>query len=297
MFKKGGSQINTTNKSFLLSISAISALIIGTGILFFNNRKMLDDIRAERVNSESIIHDRNFALQEIKVLKKENAHLKDENQKLEEESKFEHHSLELANSKLNSFQTKVNEIKLLEKQIAQFQTIKFNSEADNIRLNDQFQASQKLNQIQDQIIRSKEKEIEVLSARIKEHANKAILFDVEARKSLKGNLTTKARSTRSIHIEFSISQGTIPLNAPLYVTLTDLQLGKGISGNELPISIQVDGENITLNPVAFARWEGKGIADRMELDVELMQKLSKGQYQVDVYSDTRYLGGSRLRLQ
>lgn len=297
MLYSGDSKLKP-NKGFqYFLLTAFSALLVGAGALFVHNRGMLDDLRAERVSSESIIHERNFALQEIRIVKNK-LRASDELNQARIDSLADLSSQLVKALKTNkSLQQKVKEAEEQQSTVSAFQTLKFEQDQAFQQLEKRSGDLQSQNQHLKHNLLSVEQENSRLSTQLDEYVNKAILFDVEARRSLTGKLTVHARNTRAIHVEFTIAKGTLEPNSKLYVTLTDIQQGKGIPGKELPITLSLDGENMTIQPAALAKWEGKGAADRMELGFELDKKLQKGIYQVDVYSDSRYLGGSRLRLQ
>jgi hypothetical protein len=291
-------KVTSTQRSAWLSLTVIGLLIAGAGALFVNNRGMLDDLRAERVSSELILNERNFALQEVRMLKRD----------FSKETSLYTAQLDSLQRIIASKEVEMNQLSK-QKQATPAADIqylevvqKIQSEKESLEKKVAEVEKQNANYLQ-QITQNKrtaianEKELDRLSVALDEQVHKAILFDMEARRTTGGSLTVKARNARAMHIEFTLAKGTLDQNAPLYVTLTNIEQGKDIPGKELPVMIPIDGESRSISPVKTARWEGKGAADRMELDFPLDHKLSKGIYQVDVYSDSRYLGGSRIRLQ
>jgi hypothetical protein len=297
MQKFMNSKIRSTKRSMWLTIAMFGLLLVGAGSLFINNRGMLDDIRAERVSSESILHERNFALQEIRILKNEIARLNDEKSILSEKSIQDQQTVYQVGKINSSLTRELSRLTGLENVIAAL-------EAENKHIENSYKdvllQSKSEEQTHERLMaefNKKENDIIQLSEKLDEYTHRAVLFHTEARRSLGGKTTVHARKAHAMHVEFTLAKGTLPQNAPLYITLTDLSQNIGIVGKELPLTIPVDGGNVSIQPVALARWEGKGAADRMELDFKLDKKIPAGIYQVDVYSDARYLGGARLRLQ
>lgn len=291
------SKIHSTKRSMWLTIAIFGLLLVGAGSLFIHNRGMLDDIRAERVSSESILHERNFALQEIRILKNEIARLNEEKSRLTDQSVQDQQNVYQLGRDNKKLTREVSRLHPLEQVLATLEAENKHIATSYTNALQHFKNEEHANERLLAEVSKKENDIIQLSEKLDEYTHRAVLFHTEARRSLGGKTTVHARKTHAMHVEFTLAKGTLPQNAPLYITLTDLTQNIGIVGRELPLTIPVDGENISIQPVALARWEGKGAADRMELDFKLDKNIPAGIYQVDVYSDARYLGGARLRLQ
>jgi hypothetical protein len=127
---------------------------------------------------------------------------------------------------------------------------------------------------------------------------KANYIRIEALHGKKNKQTRKASQTQRIYLSFTWpeSMGQLQQGKKLYLVMST----GNSSTSQLPksmgkVMVSLKGEPVEIEPVVIT--EVQSIRkERQEIILELSEKLAKGVYQADIYTDDFLLGGTQIRL-
>ncbi|WP_017733239.1 hypothetical protein [Nafulsella turpanensis] len=277
--------------------ATLFASMLTIGVMYRNNSLLTEDVKAEKVRTESLTAEKASLKSEMERLKNDLAGFTTKNKELNkaiEEAKYKVASKEAEIARMTKQNAatvqqlkKENDAvkKIRQELLAQLEGMK----QSNIRLEAEVA---ELNQT----IAALRKENEVLYARSLEKPLMAYNFRVESVKKRKDKLTVKAKKMHKLNISFDVNSSK-KLAGDIYIKLSsekaDEMPGETLMAfEEVPALEEMDlwasTETTLLSTEEYKRYT---------VAFDPKDKMKEGVYYVRVYSGNNYLGSSQFKLR
>lgn len=278
--------------------ATLFATVIALTITYRSNSLLSEDLKGEKVRTESLSAEKSSLKKEIDRLKLELGSFDTKNKELEraiKEAKYKLAEREASINRLgkehaSSIQKYKNELsairKIREDLVAQLENMKKTNA----------QLAHEVNEL-NATIATLRKENETLYVRVNEKPMMAYNFRVEAVKKRKDKLTIKAKKVNKVNISFDVNNPK-NLSGNIYVKVRsdnerDLQGETLLAFEEAP---GLDEESLMASTEPFVLVESDDYK-RFSVAFDPKDKMAAGVYHVMVYSGNNYLGTTQFRVK
>lgn len=278
--------------------ATLFASVIALTITYRSNSLLTEDLKGEKVRTESLTAEKSSLKSEIERLKMELGGFDTRNKELERAIKEAQYKVaereasidRLTNEKTDAarrFKKELDAIKKIrEDLVAQLEGMK--------KTNSQLEAE--VNELNRAIV-SLRRENESLHARIAEKPMMAYNFRIEAVKKRKDRLTVKAKKINKINISFDVNNPK-NLSGNVYVKLRSDKAGE-MEGETLLAfeeSLELNDESLVASTESFML-VGADDYKRFSVAFDPKDKLAEGIYHIMVYNGNNYLGTAQFRVR
>lgn len=276
--------------------ATLFASLITIGVMYRNNSLLSEDVKAEKVRTESLSGEKASLKKEIEKLRMELAGLQSQNTELDNVIKNAQYKLaekEALIAKLNKDNTSIpalrreldNIRKIRKDLLAQLEEL----QKEKVRM------GAEINEL-NRTIAALQKENQELYARVNQKTHMAYNFRVEPVKKRKDKLTVKAKRTQKINISFDVNSPK-NLTGDVYIKLRSEKDGE-MEGETLlayEVAEDLDSEELFVSSesMILSTEEYK----RFNVSFDPKDKLSEGVYYVKVFNGNNYLGSAQFRLR
>lgn len=271
-------------------------LVIALGVAAFLNIEyshLDNELKAERIQSESLFSKKIVLQKEIESLKK---HLSKaeysgkmdaaEIEKLRQRLKIEEEALMKSALTEKELQTKISEIHKM-RNYADERNVVLQKKAQ--------QLAEENSRLNAQLNEYRRREDELVSQLNSALRPQAAYFRIEALSGRKNRETSKASQADRILVSFNWPDATLGKNIYLVLSGPDNRPVDFLSGT--PVAITLNGVKREIHPTAFTDIKLNDTRQRLDITLELKEKLPPGVYQADVYTDDLHLGGTEIHLR
>lgn len=278
--------------------ATLFASVIALTITYRSNSLLTEDLKGEKVRTESLTAEKSSLKKEIERLKMELSGFDTRNKDLERAIKEAQYKVaereasinRLTNEKADAarkFKKELDAIKKIrEDLVAQLENMK--------KTNTKLEAE--VNEL-NRTIASLRRENESLYARIAEKPMMAYNFRVEAVKKRKDRLTVKAKRINKINISFDVNNPK-NLSGNVYVKVRSDKAGE-LEGETLMAfeeSLELNDESLVASTEPFILL-GADDYKRFNVAFDPKDKLAEGIYHIMVYNGNNYLGTAQFRIR
>lgn len=278
--------------------ATLFASVIALTITYRSNSLLTEDLKGEKVRTESLTAEKSTLKKEIERLKMELSGFDTRNKDLERAIKEAQYKVaereasinRLTNEKADAarkFKKELDAIKKIrEDLVAQLENMK--------KTNTKLEAE--VNEL-NRTIASLRRENESLYARIAEKPMMAYNFRVEAVKKRKDRLTVKAKRINKINISFDVNNPK-NLSGNVYVKVRSDKAGE-LEGETLMAfeeSLELNDESLVASTEPFILL-GADDYKRFNVAFDPKDKLAEGIYHIMVYNGNNYLGTAQFRIR
>lgn len=276
--------------------ATLFASLMTLGVIYRNNSLLTEDIKAEKIRTETLNGEKTSLNKEIDKLKKELASLNSDNKELDKAVKEAQHKLvekeaQIAklsknNSVIPSLRKEIESIrKIRQELIAQLETLK----------NENYMMGTEISEL-NRTIAGLRKENQELLARTNEKPMMAYNFRVEPVKSRNDKLTVKAKRAKKIKISFDVNSPK-NMTGDVYLKIRsekDNELeGQTILAYEMAEDTDDEYMMASTESLVISADEYK----RFSVAFNPKEKLDAGVYYVSVFSGNNYLGSAQFKLR
>ena len=276
--------------------ATLFASLITIGVMYRNNSLLTEDVKAEKVRTESLSNEKGALKKEIDKLKIELSSFDTQNKELQNAIKNAQYKLAEKEQQLSKLSKENASIPVLRRELDAIKKIKKDLIAqleDLKRSNSQLEAEvSELNKT----IAALRKENESLYAKAGEKQMMAYNFRVEPVKKRKDKLTARAKRTNKVKISFDVNSSK-NLGSKIYVKIQSDKDGE-LEGESLIAMEEVeeleagelyaDAESFIISTDEYSRFA---------LTFDPKDKLSDGLYYVKVFNGNDYLGSTQFMLR
>lgn len=250
------------------------------------------ELKAERLHSESLFSTKVVLQKEIDVLKKELHKQEYKNKMKTAEAEELRSRLAAKEAALNSTEVRIGRMNeelqqayLARKQIEE--TTLLLKERSGVQAEENEQLRYELGEIK--------RNESALKVRLQESARpRAAYFRIEALRGRNNKTTNKARKTDRILVSFTWPEASQGKN--LYLVLSGPGNHTLSQFNKEQVSILLNGTTQLISPAAQTTINISNTSQRQDVILRIKEKLPPGVYQADVYTDDFHLGGTQIRL-
>ena len=287
--------LQSTSRRWLAGITVIVGLGIICGGIILNERSELDEeLKAERLETATLFSGKVVLQKEVTSLKRSVERVKSKNSDLTSELSVLKREV---NAKEKALQGKFYSMEQLQAELLDINALK----EKLYRLNERLVAANELLENENQQLRSNLKQTESEYAQLEDDFRekseaRANYIRIEALQGKKNKQTRKASQAQRLYVSFTwpAAMGELQQGKKLYLVIT------GTSALKLPtpqgkVTVRLDGLTTEIEPAVIAEVQASR-KERQEIILELSEKLTKGVYQADIYTDDFLLGGTQIRL-
>ena len=276
--------------------ATLFASLMTLGVIYRNNSLLTEDIKAEKIRTESLSGEKASLNKEIDKLKKELASLNSDNKELDKavkeaqyrllEKEAQIAKLSKDNAVIPSLRKELESIrKIRQELIAQLESLKKENSMMGTEISE-------LNRT----IAGLRKENQELHARTNEKPMMAYNFRVEPVKSRNDKLTVKAKRAKKIKISFDVNSPK-NLTGDVYLKIRsekDKELeGQTILAYEMAEEMDDEQMMASTESLVISADEYK----RFSVAFDPKDRLDAGVYYVSVFSGNNYLGSAQFKLR
>jgi len=278
-----------------LTASVISMTIAGllAGYFHIENSNLGEELKSERVHSESLFSNKVVLQKELEGLRREIGRLEYEGKTAKAEIDRLKALLAAGEAVLwkkdKQYAADTEALRLAKQEASQHST-------QMEELTDKLYSLQEVNdQLRLEVSELKQIETALQVELQTSKKARASYFRIEALHGKKNIETNKARKTDRVLVSFTWPEASYGRNLYLVLSGPDKQ----IVGNPAKeqVSILLEGTHQRICPTASRRLDVQNHSQRQEIMLEIPQKLKAGMYQADVYTDDFHLGGTQIRLE
>ncbi len=285
-------QITRTQTVF---ITVTAAALILSGIIFYSNRSLKDQLQKEKIRSETLLSEKLNLDKSIEKFKMDLTSLKGKNAQLDKVVKETSDQLAKKESEIRKLMAENASLADLKKKNAELEALRKNLEEQIASLNMNMEQMIAENKKYNDLLASMKTENESLTTH--NALLEAMLADnyrIEALKGKHDKLTVAARRTNKLMVSFDIPS---EIGQGLYFKIVTPD-GKELSSKDDKTAIiNFYDENKNLMASLTGTASGSQNAKRAELIYKPEQKLTKGIYRFNVYNGKEYMGSIQLRLK
>ncbi len=284
----------TQRQNVLVIVTALALIL--TGIFFYTNRSLKDQLNKEKIKSEALLSEKLNLDKSTDKFKKDLASLQNKILQLNKSVKGTSDQLVNKNAEIKKLIAENASLQDLKKKNAELEALRSTLENEIIGLN--------LNM--EQILAENKRMVEQLATIVRENESltlhnallEAMLADnyrIEALKGKRDKLTVAARRTNKLMISFDIPA---EISEELYFNIITPD-GKELSSRyDRSVTMKFHNQDKNLMASLTGTPSGSQDAKRAELIYKPEQKLSKGIYRFNVYNNEgEYMGSIQLRLK
>lgn len=282
-------------KSQIVLIVVTAAALIISGVVYYGNRSLKDQLQKEKIQSESLLSEKLNLEKSINQFKKDVASLQGKNVQLDKVLKETNDQLTKKESeirKLMAENASMGELKMKNEELEALRD-KLEKDITSLNLNlDQLMAENKAYNDQLAAVKSENEILTTHNALLE--AMLADNYRIEALKGRHDKLTVSARRTNKLMVSFDIPKG---VGEELYfkILTPDKQEFSSINDKSAMISFYDIENNLLASTTGSAL--GNQALKRAELIYKPEQKLTKGIYRFNVYNGAEYVGSIQLKLK
>ena len=272
------------------------ASLLTIGVMTRNNSLLSEDLKAEKVRTESLAGEKSNLKKEMEKLRKELSSFDFKNKELEGAIKKAQYQLAEKESHIARLTKENGGIAALRKELDAIRKIRKDliAELEGMKKsNTQLEAEvMELSRT----IAALRRENESLQNRISEKPIMAYNFRIEAVKKRKDKLSVKARKVEKVHISFDVNSPK-DLGGEVYVKLRSDKAGDLQGQTLLAYEEAVQPEDEQLWASSEASIIVPEEFKRFNVAFDPKDKMAEGVYHVMVYSGNHYLGSTQFRLR
>lgn len=283
-----------TKNQTILIISMVLALII-SGVVFYSNRSLKDQLQKEKINSETLLSEKLNLQKSIDKFKKDLTAMQGKSDRLDKVLAETSNKLNNKESEIRKLLAENASINDLRKKNAELEALrkKLNEEiiAMNINMEKLITENKHFNE---QFASIKQENESLITHNALLEAMLADNYRIEALRGKGDKLTVSARRTNRLMVSFDIPS---EVREGLYFKIVTPD-GKELSSMNDDSAI-INFYNQDKNLLASTTGSGYGSENskRAELIYKPEQKLVKGIYRFNVYNGKEYVGSIQLRLK
>ncbi|MEQ8473468.1 MAG: hypothetical protein RIC35_19885 [Marinoscillum sp.] len=284
-------------------VTLLFVLASAMAVYYFKvNTGAEEALTAEKVKNEKMLSEKLALSKEIEKLKKDITGYKGKNGELDKKLASLEAQLTEKENQLSSIKKSNASISDYKKQLADLKSIRDELNAEIVRQNELMAVLQKENTTLKDAIAMMEVSNEdlvtknyVLSQIISEN------YGVEAHKK-KDKLTVNSKRTKEIQLGFDVP---IEMTEKLSFTITSPDGKQTASNNSKTITYTVNNDfefsdataTASISGVAATNSSNINSRKRVVLSYKPEAKLTRGVYQINIYSDSTFIGSSQIRLK
>jgi len=289
--------IKSTSRRWLAGLSVIMGLgILGIGVILSDRSTLDEELKAERVQTESLFSGKILLQKEVSSLERLIDKFKVRTVEQAEDLSLLKQQILVKERALHSGVSTINQLK---SEFIEIQALR-----DRLNeLNERLVATNALLEKENESLRvnliQTSNEYTQLESEFREKSEaKANYIRIEALHGKKNKQTRKASQTQRIYLSFAWPEtvGKLQQGKKLYLVFSS----GNSTVNQLPKSkgkvlVSLKNGPLEIEPVVITEVQSTR-KERQEIVLELSEKLSAGVYQADIYTDDFLLGGTQLRL-
>jgi hypothetical protein len=289
--------IKSTSRRWLAGITVLAGIgILGTSVIL-NERSTLDEeLKAERVQTESLFSGKILLQKEVSGLKRsldkfktKTLHQSEDLDELRKQISLKERFLSNGVYTINQLKAELTEINLIKERINGLYVNLLEANALLEKENESLRAN---------LIQTSNEYTQLESEFREKSEAKANYIRIEALHGKRNKQTRKASQTQRVYVSFTWpeSMGHLQQGKKLYLVFSSensktIQLPKPVG----KVMVSLKGEPVEIEPAVITEVQSTR-KDRQEIVLELTEKLAKGVYQADIYTDDFLLGGTQIKL-
>lgn len=276
--------------------ATLFASLMTLGVVYRNNSLLTEDIKAEKVKTESLSGEKNSLKREIDKLKLELSSLNSANKELDKAVKNAQIKLSEKEAQLAKLNKENATIPSLRKELESIRKIRQELivQLENLKKENSTMGAE-INEL-NRTIAALRKENQDLLSKAGEKPVMAYNFRVEPVKKRNGKLTVKAKRAKKVNISFDVNSPK-NLSGDVYLKVRSEKDGE-LEGQTLlafEVADDMEGEQM------WAATENMLISvdeyKRFSVSFDPKEKLDAGVYYVSVFNGNSYLGSAQFKLR
>ena len=289
--------IKSTSRRWLAGLSVIMGLgILGIGVILSDRSTLDEELKAERVQTESLFSGKILLQKEVSSLERLIDKFKVRTVEQAEDLSLLKQQILVKERALHSGVSTINQLK---SEFIEIQALRDRLNELNERLVATNALLEKENEsLRVNLIQTSNEYTQIESEFREKSEAKANYIRIEALHGKKNKQTRKASQTQRIYLSFAWPEtvGKLQQGKKLYLVFSSCNS----TVNQLPKSkgkvlVSLKNGPLEIEPVVITEVQSTR-KERQEIVLELSEKLSAGVYQADIYTDDFLLGGTQLRL-
>ncbi len=276
--------------------ATLFASLITIGVMYRNNSLLSEDVKAEKVRTETLSSEKTSLKKEIEKLKLELSSFDTQNRELQNAIRTAQYQLAEKESQVNKLTKETSTIPGLKKELDAIRKIRKDliAQLEDLKKNNS-QLEAEVSEL-NRTIAALRKENESLYAKMGEKQMMAYNFRVEPVKKRKDKLTARAKRTNKVNISFDVNSPK-NLGSKVYVKISsdkegELE-GESLIAMEMAEELQEDELYASTEAYIISTDEYK----RLSVTFDPKEKLSEGVYYVKVFNGNDYLGSTQFKLR
>jgi chromosome segregation ATPase len=272
--------------------------LIGTGVMFKNNRSLSNQIKNEKLNSEVLLQNKILLLNEVDQFNNQINSLLGKNAELDQILSETSQKLSQKENEINKIVRENANIKMLKQQLSELNKMKSEFESQLVALNGTIS---KLNSEKEAmnkslaLLQEENKQLSTNLAILSAMTADNYLVETTKRKNLirkSEQLTVVGKRARKMAVSFKIPEN-VAESISFKVTKPD---GKQVEGKEQGITHHViENEDDIL--MASESSDVIKVSKKIEMVYQPKEKLKAGIYKIEMYNGKSYIGSCNVKLR